>query len=135
MKLYFISFIFHIILNYSFQIQLNVSFKKYDKKTKNNIFPKIRNLFQESTSKLNELELLTMPICIGSSYLCYDLVIDTSSFLFWINEKYYSSSYSSSFILGNHNINFNYFSGKINGIISKDLISFKNNPEIQFFFL
>ena len=134
MKLYFISFIFHIILNYSFQIQLNVSFKKYDKKTKNNIFPKIRNLFQESTSKLNELELLTMPICIGSSYLCYDLVIDTSSFLFWINEKYYSSSYSSSFILGNHNINFNYFSGKINGIISKDLISFKNNPEIQFFF-
>ena len=75
-----------------------------------------------------------MPICIGTSYLCYDFVIDTSSFLFWINEKYYSSSYSSSFILGDNNINFNYFSGKINGIISKDLISFKNNPEIQFFF-
>ncbi len=134
MKLFFLTFIFHIIVNYSFQIQLKVSFKKYDKKAKKYIFPKERNLFQESTSKLIELELLTMPICIGTSYLCYDFVIDTSSFLFWINEKYYSSSYSSSFILGDNNINFNYFSGKINGIISKDLISFKNNPEIQFFF-
>ena len=134
MNLYFKIFIFHLILNYSFQIQLKVSIKKYDKKTKNINFPKIRNLFQESTPKLNELELLTMPICLGTSRLCYDFVIDTSSFLFWIDEKYYSPSNSTAFILGEKNIKFNYFSGSINGLISKDLISFKDNPEIQFFF-
>ncbi len=134
MNLYFKIFIFHLILNYSFQIQLKVSIKKYDKKTNNINFPKIRNLFQESTPKLNELELLTMPICLGTSHLCYDFVIDTSSFLFWIDEKYYSPSNSTAFILGEKNIKFNYFSGSINGLISKDLISFKDNPEIQFFF-
>ena len=134
MKLFQISLIFQIYIKYSFQFQLKVSYKKYNNKNENNIIPKFRNLFKESTLNLKELELLTIPLCLGSSNLCYDFVIDTGSYLFWINEKFYSSSSSSSFIEGKDRISFNYSTGTINGIISKDVFSFKDNSNIKILF-
>ena len=55
MKLFQISLIFQIYIKYSFQFQLKVSYKKYNNKNENNIIPKFRNLFKESTLNLKEL--------------------------------------------------------------------------------